>query len=79
MCFMNLIVKCGSRLQPKQLSLTKDSRGRIRGHFVTNVQVYGRHDRVVYFVCREDQFLNDEQPNNTDICIRAQWLAIPRE
>lgn len=38
------------------------------GHFTANVQVYGRHDRVVYFVC-----------SNTDICIRAQWLAVLRE
>lgn len=46
---------------------------------MANVQVYGRHDRVVYLVCGDDQFLNDEQPSNTDIYIRAQWLAIPRE
>lgn len=39
---------------------------------MAKIQVHGRHDRAVYFVCGDDQFLNDEQPSNTDICIRAQ-------
>ena len=47
------------------------------GHFIPNFHDYGHHDRVLYSVCGDDQFLNDEQPNNMRICTQAQWLAMP--
>ena len=47
---MNLIVKCGSSLQTNQLSLTKDSMWVNPGHFMANVQVYGRLVMIVWFI-----------------------------